>query len=138
MTKAVLRYTALGLGIVVLLLAGRAVYWEKGTAGEQLYQLHCANCHGDAGQGLRKLIPPLAQSDYMSAHWREMPCLMRNGMRGEISVNGVVYDFAMPPVTAIKEPEMVQLLNFLAAQWRTTPLPKTDYAQVQAALETCK
>lgn len=31
--------------------------------GAMLYEKHCANCHGDQGEGLEELIPPLAQAD---------------------------------------------------------------------------
>ena len=60
--------------------------------GAILYTNFCANCHMETGEGLRGLIPPLAKSDYLAAHRADLACLIRNGQRGKIVVNGVEYN----------------------------------------------
>ncbi len=36
-------------------------------AGKRSYEVKCSNCHQSEGQGLGKLYPPLAKSDYLLA-----------------------------------------------------------------------
>src|SRR5688500_18105154 len=59
--------------------------------GEQLYIKHCSNCHQSNGTGLGLVYPPLHQSDYMKNNLEQVLCLMKHGMKGEITVNGKTY-----------------------------------------------
>ena len=43
-------------------------FTNKQHQGERLYVQHCSGCHGEQGQGLGTLIPPLAGSDYLAQH----------------------------------------------------------------------
>lgn len=58
--------------------------------GPKLYAQACAGCHGDAGQGLGRLIPPLAGADYLRTHRDELPCMLRRGVHGPMTVNGIL------------------------------------------------
>ncbi len=64
--------------------------------GQKLYTMYCANCHQEDGSGLGKLIPPLAGSDYMEENFSESICGIKNGFKGEMRVNGIIYNQAMP------------------------------------------
>ena len=33
---------------------------------QQSYESHCASCHGVEGEGLKDLIPPLANADWLA------------------------------------------------------------------------
>lgn len=88
-----------------------------GSRGHTLYQLHCQNCHMEEGQGLGGLIPPLAQSDYLSSHFEQIPCIMRYGQKGEIEVNGILYDHPMPGNESLSDEDLFQLMRFIYSTW---------------------
>lgn len=130
----------IGVAGSAIVLGGLAWGWWslRNMGAEKLYKTHCAACHGSAGQGIRKLMPPLAGSDYMAAHWRELPCMIRHGRAGKVVVNGIEYEGNMPAASgALKPQEMVVLLNFIGSNWGNN-LPRVSFAQVDSALKTCK
>lgn len=50
------------------------------------------------GSGLAALIPPLAESDYLTQHQEELPCIIRHGLKDTIQVNGQIYSQEMQGV----------------------------------------
>lgn len=99
---------------------------NKQNEGAQLYQTHCASCHGEQGQGLRRLIPPVAASDYVATHRSYLPCLLRNGMRGPVVVNGIEYNQVMPGhKNDLTDAEITNLLNYVQQSWGNKNEPYT-------------
>ncbi|WP_375434397.1 c-type cytochrome [uncultured Hymenobacter sp.] len=91
---------------------------NKQNEGAQLYQAHCSSCHGEQGQGLRRLIPPVAASDYVATHRSDLPCLIRNGQNGPLVVNGIEYNQVMPGHKQdLTDAEITNLLNFVQQSW---------------------
>ena len=88
--------------------AEKVRYEQYMVQGEQLYRTHCSNCHQAEGTGLGRLIPPLAQSDYMLADIDRTLCLIKNGLQGEITVNGEAYQQPMPANEALRDLEIAQ------------------------------
>ncbi len=109
---------------------------NKQHQGERLYAQHCAGCHGDQGQGLERLIPPLAGADYLTAHRAELPCLLRHGLNYAIVVNGVAYQGVMPGADSLSPARMTNLLNYVESHWGNVAKPRT-IAGVDAALQAC-
>lgn len=64
--------------------------------GKILYENFCANCHMEDGTGLVEVIPPLAGSDYLVKFPEKLPCMIRKGISGEMTVNGKIYNTEMP------------------------------------------
>jgi len=105
---------------VGLLAAATAVYScspSRRHDGAQLYATHCASCHGTQGEGLRRLIPPLAKSDYLPANYAYLPCLIRKGQRQSIVVNGIEYNQYMPGNEGLTDSEITNLLNYVQQHW---------------------
>lgn len=104
--------------------------------GKRLYALHCSNCHQKDGSGLARLYPPLKDSEYLKAGPEQTICLIRNGLKGEIFVNGVSFNQPMPAFRDLTHLEMVQLLTYLYGEWgdkdRTFLLP-----EVAGMIENC-
>jgi mono/diheme cytochrome c family protein len=103
-------------------IAGGIFFWTcepKGyrREGERLYQKYCANCHLDNGQGLAGLIPPLAASDYLSAHTTSLPCLVRYGIEDTIQVNGRVFSEKMAGISALSDIHITNVLNYINTSW---------------------
>ncbi len=104
--------------------------------GEALYAAHCASCHMDDGQGLRGVIPPLAGADYVADDPVEMACIIRNGLQGEIAVNGVTYNEAMAAIPQLTEFQIANIINYINSAWGN------DYGyvsmpEIRRRLEAC-
>ncbi len=80
--------------------------------GEYLYGNFCANCHMEDGTGLETLIPPLANSDMVRDHPGVLPCIVRNGIKGRLVVNGKVFNTEMEGIPALTEFEITNILNY--------------------------
>jgi mono/diheme cytochrome c family protein len=66
------------------------------SAGSLVYQSHCQNCHGNKGEGLAGLIPPLTDTIALKNYKSKLPCIIQNGLKGKIKIAGKDFDGAMP------------------------------------------
>lgn len=87
------------------------------TNGKQLYTQYCSNCHMDEGEGLGKLIPPLAKSDYLMQDLGRAAKIMKYGQRGPITVNGTAYNQPMPANPQLTPLEILQILAYVSNTW---------------------
>ncbi|UPL47482.1 c-type cytochrome [Hymenobacter sublimis] len=108
-----------------LLLGLNGCFTERQNEGAKLYAAHCASCHGDQGQGLERLIPAVAKTDYIARHRAELPCIIRKGMKGPVTVNGIAYNQVMPGHEDLTDSQITNLLNFLQTNWGNTNQPYT-------------
>lgn len=104
--------------------------------GELLYTKHCSNCHQADGSGLGRLYPPLKQSDYMNENFEQVLCLMRNGIRGELTVNGVQYNQAMPGVPTLTDLEIAEIATYIYNAWGNER-GLVDVKEAERILNTC-
>ena len=133
------------LSLSLLLLPLTGCFTNKGHQGEKLYVQHCAGCHGEQGQGLGQLVPPLAAADYLTRHQAELPCLVRYGLRGPIVVNGVRYNGWMLGVQDttthknLSPAQLTNLLNYVESHWGNRPSPggPRTIAGTEAQLRAC-
>ena len=105
-------------------------------SGERLYKANCANCHMDNGEGLGALIPPLANSDYLSRYRDQLPCLIRYGLADSILVNGKPYVEKMAGLPNLSEVAIVNILNYINNAWgNKNGVFRLD--EVKARLDAC-
>ena len=97
---------------------------EDRNQGKTLYVNNCSGCHGEQGQGLGRLVPPLAGADYLARHRYELPCLIRHGMNHPIVVNGVPYQQVMPG-DSLSAARITNLLNYVEHHWGNQHTPPT-------------
>jgi mono/diheme cytochrome c family protein len=83
------------------------------ATGYEMYSVHCENCHGAEGEGLARLIPPLKNSDFIKKYPDSIAGIIRNGQKGEILVNGIKYNLAMPANAVLTDDELSQLVNYM-------------------------
>lgn len=83
------------------------------ATGYEMYSVHCENCHGAEGEGLARLIPPLKNSDFIKKYPDSIAGIIRNGQKGEILVNGLKYNLAMPANAVLTDDELSQLVNYV-------------------------
>lgn len=112
-----------GLRVIGLLIAALTVfiscqneqqieYNRYYSAGLTVYQTHCQNCHGDKGQGLAALIPPLTDSGYLKANKHLLACYLQNGLKGKIAIHQKEYDGQMPAAN-LSPIEVAQVLTYV-------------------------
>ena len=88
------------------------------------------------GKGLKGVIPPLADADYLTKFEKNLPCIIKNGLQGEIEVNGQKYQQAMPANQQLSEADIANLINYIRNQWGN----EADYmsaSKVKELLEDC-
>lgn len=105
--------------------------------GLKLYQQRCAVCHGQKGEGFKNLYPPVANSDYMLTHKKEIPCILKYGLEGEIEVNGKKYNSKMISHSDLSVMEIADLMTFLLNSWEMGEGDITP-ADVKTMLEHCE
>ena len=111
--------------------------YKPRNQGKSLYNKHCQSCHMENGQGLGALMPPVANSDYVRDHSQELACLIRNGISGKITVNGVTYNSEMPGNRQLTEVEVNNLIHFLLVDFNNQ---ESAYSlkEIKEQLQNCE
>ncbi len=84
--------------------------------GKSTYQSRCAQCHGDKGEGIKTLTPPLFQADLPVQQFDSLPCWIKHGMNRPIQVNGITYDQPMYPIE-VDEIQTANVINYLCEEF---------------------
>lgn len=85
--------------------------------GRGLYELHCASCHMEEGQGLGRLIPPLKNADYLMKNVPGAARVIKYGLKDPIAVNGQTYEQPMPAHADLTPLEIAEILTFVSNSW---------------------
>jgi len=102
--------------------------------GAMLYQKHCENCHMVDGTGLEALYPPLAGADMLEVVGVGAACIIKNGLQGEIVVNGIEFETGMAPIVGLSNVEITNILNYIHNAWGN----KRKFIQLNEVEETLK
>jgi mono/diheme cytochrome c family protein len=105
--------------------------------GEKLYIAHCSNCHQTDGSGLGLLYPPVNKSDFMDKNFETVVCLMKNGVEGELIVNGKQFDKPMPGIPSLTDLEITEISTYIYNKWGNRR-DSITLQQVSAILRECK
>jgi cytochrome c551 len=108
-------------------------YYRK---GESLYEQHCSNCHQADGSGLRRLYPPLDTSDYMTNRFKDVVCAVKYGKTGEITVNGITFNQAMPAFPTLSDLEIAEITTYIYNTW-SHDKGLVDVREVSGILSEC-
>lgn len=106
------------------------------SAGRQLYNTHCANCHQAEGEGFAALYPPVKNADYFQEDVPRSVCIMKFGMEGEIMVNGKSYNQMMPAFNDLTNLELAEITTFLLNVFNDSTAIVTQH-QIREYLEEC-
>jgi mono/diheme cytochrome c family protein len=86
------------------------------AAGKIVYFTNCLGCHGDKGQGVKGVFPPLAKADFIA----DVPATIRTtlkGIKGKMMVNGEMYDSEMDGYAHLTDQEITDLMNYVQNSW---------------------
>jgi mono/diheme cytochrome c family protein len=84
--------------------------------GKITYNDMCITCHMANGKGVSKVFPPLADSDYLRNNQTKSILGVKNGMSGEITVNGETYNTPMAPL-GLSDEEVADVMNYINNSW---------------------
>ncbi|NNE31987.1 MAG: cytochrome c [Winogradskyella sp.] len=84
--------------------------------GKFIYNDLCITCHMGNGEGVQRAFPPVADSDYLKNNQEASILAIKNGMSGEIVVNGITYNSAMAPLGLSNE-EVADVMNYINHSW---------------------
>lgn len=91
----------------------------------------------EEGQGLGSLIPPVANADYVVANREELACIIRNGIGGELEVNGIRYEGEMEGYSRLTEIEISNLVHYLLVDMNHQERAY-EISEIRAQLEACQ
>lgn len=100
--------------------------------GDALYTNKCANCHQMNGEGVPPAYPPLAGSDFLKKltqgrERKKLISILKKGLKGPITVNGVDYNGFMPPaVDDLSNSEIAALLTYVTNSWGNQAEPFSE------------
>ena len=89
---------------------------ESIKRGNTVYSDFCVSCHLPNGNGVNKIYPPLANSDYLEANRYASIKGLKFGLKGKIKVNGVEYNKYMPPM-GLSAKEIADVMNYTNHNW---------------------
>jgi len=93
---------------------GERVFYEEGS---------CYACHRDHGEGVTRMYPPLADSEWVSGDKDRLIKLTLHGIWGKLRVRGEIFEprGGVPPMTAIgnffSDAEVAGVLTYVRNSW---------------------
>lgn len=106
------------------------------SPGAASYEAHCASCHGMNGNGIGRLVPPLNDVDWLVENHQQIPCIIQNGLKDSIFVNGDWYHEEMLPHKDLNSIQITNITNYIIKSFTEE---KTFYLQkdVDQLLNDC-
>lgn len=110
------------LALAVIFLCSSFLYQteteleESVKRGAKIYNSTCIACHQANGEGLQGAFPPLAKSDYLMADTDRAIKLIKEGVQGEMTVNGQPY-YGVMPAHNLNEQELSDIMNYIRNSW---------------------
>lgn len=89
---------------------------ERIELGERAYKANCMACHQATGLGLAPVFPPLAKSDYLMADKSRSIRIVREGLSGEVVVNGTKFNGVMPQLN-LSDDDVANILTYVRNSW---------------------
>lgn len=90
--------------------------------GRQHYLSTCSGCHGNAGEGVNRMGPPLAGSEWVTGDQKQLSLIVLHGMEGPLEVKGKMYDTpdilpVMPAHTNLDDGTLSAILTYIRNEW---------------------
>ncbi|WP_269539977.1 c-type cytochrome [Cerasicoccus fimbriatus] len=98
--------------------------------GEELYALHCLSCHGEQGQGVAEVFPPLAGSPRLLSAKNFAHGLI-HGFPRPSDPNGSPWMGEMPKFSHLSDEDLAKLSTYARQTWGNA----TDVVTVEIVAE---
>jgi len=106
--------------------------------GRSLFLSICAACHGNDGQGLKPMGPPLVDSDWVLGAEEVLVRILLQGMTGPVRVGDVEYREPevlpdMPSLAVLDNESMAAVLTYIRRAWGHTadPIPYRRVSRIR-------
>ena len=112
-----------------------AVQTQALEKGKTIYSQYCLACHQGDGNGVAGAFPPLTQTEWVSGDKATLIGVILNGMQGEITVKGEVYNNAMPAHGFLSDEEIGAVLTYVRQSFGNdySEITTEEVAEVRAA-----
>ncbi len=103
--------------------------------GKTIYSQYCLACHQGDGNGVAGAFPPLTQTEWVSGDKATLIGVILNGMQGEITVKGEVYNNAMPAHGFLSDEEIGAVLTYVRQSFGNdySEITTEEVAEVRAS-----
>ena len=112
-------------------------YDQYMVLGKKLYKENCGNCHQEDGSGLRRLYPPLKNSDFLQKDLSEILCVIRNGRKEPVMVNDIEFDQEMPDNPQLTNLDIAAISTYVLSYFGKKPV-LIQPEDIQALSGKCK
>jgi mono/diheme cytochrome c family protein len=104
------------------------------TNGLAIFRRTCSTCHGNDGNGIENLAPPLKGSEYVEGPTERLAMIILNGLEGPIHVNGELYKFngSMPNFgNNFTDKEIGDIIKYLHNSFVSKPTKPIDVKRIK-------
>ncbi|WP_372644457.1 cytochrome c [Ancylomarina sp.] len=84
--------------------------------GSQIYRAKCMTCHRKNGEGLIRVYPPLAKSDFLEDKLEDAIRIVKYGSGKKIKVNREKYNGYMP-ASGLNDKDLSLVFNYILNSW---------------------
>ncbi|WP_131537139.1 c-type cytochrome [Pedobacter nototheniae] len=105
--------------------------------GKDIYVAKCQNCHGENGEGLGELAPPLTDSVFLKNNKTRLACIIKNGLNESITIHGKEYKEKMPAFPELANIDVAQVMVFITNSFGNKQ-GFVHYNEVSKDLQNCK
>ncbi|RZL15357.1 MAG: cytochrome c [Pedobacter sp.] len=112
----------------------QANYYSNGM---RIYKASCQTCHGEKGEGLGSLTPPLTDTVFMKQNKELLSCIIKNGMDSTIVVNGKEYSEKMKGFPEMTDFDIAQVIVYITNSFGNNQ-GMYNYNRVAIDLQNCK
>ncbi len=104
--------------------------------GKDIYQARCQNCHGEKGEGLGELAPPLTDTVFLKLNKQKLACYIKNGVNEPMEIHGKTYHEKMPAFKDLHDIDIAQVTVYITNSFGNKQGMYT-YEQVANDLKNC-
>jgi mono/diheme cytochrome c family protein len=107
--------------------------------GKKIYEVNCFSCHGNDGEGLLDMGPPLAKSDWVTGSPDVISKIILKGMEGEITVAGKKYMPKIPMMafeSTMTDEQIADTITYIRNSWgnEASPVNAKSVQQVRGQI----
>jgi mono/diheme cytochrome c family protein len=88
------------------------------AAGAKVYTTNCSSCHQANGKGQPGVFPPLAGNPFVTGPADKVIHVVKDGLSGKITVNGVTYNGQMPAWKGtLSDSDIAAVVTYIRSSW---------------------